>query len=425
MNLPSNVARRDFLRLGMLTMAVPAALSACGGGSSSSSGSGTLQFILSGDGTQGGGYQEMATKYEEQTGIKVEIVDVPYDDLVTRLRSGAQAGDLPALARASEVDPLWSDSLLDLTDVAESYNVLPSLLVRNDDDQINALPSDLTAVGLFLNTTLFDKAGVDYPGKTTDTPWTWDEFIEALRTVKSKAGAKYGMVMDASAHRLRSFMYQFGSTACQEQSDGTWSLDDKASTALEYFKSINDDDIMPKSVWVSGDDPSALFKSGQIAAYYSGVWQVTDFAENITDFEWTTALMPAQPTRATNIGTNWIVAFDGTGVEQDTLDFVDWLYTPENYAQLCQISGFLPAEEDLEVEYTSNDAAFAMYNAEIAASDPVDGYQATTALEKSYDGVVLDAEPLKDETVKYLAGEQDLATTIKNINEQTTEAYQQ
>jgi len=422
-NPPSNLARRDLLRLGLLTMAVPGALSACGGGDSGS-GNGTLQFILSGDGTQGGGYQAMATRYEQETGIKIEIVDVPYDDLVTRLRSGAQAGDLPALARASAVDPLWGDSLLDLTDVAQSYNVLPSLMVRNADDQITALPSDLTAVGLFLNTTLFDQAGVDYPGDIDDTPWTWDEFIAALKKVKAGTGAKYGMVMDGSPHRLRSFLYQFGSTGVQERSAGSWSLDPEGEAALEYFKNITDDDIMPKSVWVSGDDPSALFKSGQIAAYYSGVWQVTDFAENITEFEWATALMPAQPTRATNLGTNWIVAFDGTGVEQETLDFIDWLYTPSNYAQLSQISGFLPAEENLEVEYTSNDAAFAMYNAEIAASDPIDGYQATTGLQDSYAGIIMDADPLHDETVKYLADEQDLATTIAKINELTTEVYQ-
>lgn len=400
------------------------ALSACSGGATASDGDDpvSLEFVLSGDANQGGGYQAMADKYEAETGVHVEIVDVPYDDLVTRLRSGAQAGDLPALARASEVDPLWSSSILDLTDIAEQNGVMDSLLVENADGEVQALPSDLTAVGLFLNKSLFDQAGVAYPG-VDDTPWTWDEFVAALEQVKAATGAKYGMVMDASAHRLRSFMYQFGSQGVQEQADGTWALDDEGATALEYFKGLNDDDIMPKSVWLSGEDPSALFKSGQVAAYYSGVWQVTDFSENITDFEWTTSLMPAQTTRATNLGTNWMVAFDGTGVEQETLDFINWLYEPTNYAELSKISGFLPAETGLEVDYTADADAFDMFYAEIEASDPIAGDQATAALENSFAGRVLEFEPLKDETVKYLNDEQDLATTVQAIGDQTTEAY--
>ncbi|SDS51400.1 ABC transporter substrate-binding protein [Actinoplanes derwentensis] len=396
-------------------------LSGCSG-SDDAAGAKSLQFLLSGDASQGGGYQAMADKYEKETGVHVEIVDVPYDDLTTRLRSGAQANNLPALARASEVDPLWQSALQDLSDIAEKEKVLPSLLVRNADDEVQALPSDLTAVGLFLNKTLFDKAGVKYPG-IDDKPWTWDEYVAALKKVQAATGAKYGMVMDGSAHRLRSFLYQFGSKGVQKQADGSYALDATGGQALEYFKGLNDDKVMPKSVWVSGDDPSALFKSGQVAAYYSGVWQVTDFAENITDFEWTTALMPAQPVRATNIGTNWIVAFDGTGVEKETKEFLSWLYRQDNYTELSQIAGFLPAEEGLSVTYKTSQDAFAMFNAEIAASDEIAGYQATTALADSYEGRLLNSEPLKDQTIKYLAGEQDLATTVKAIGDDTTKQY--
>ncbi|GAA1614720.1 ABC transporter substrate-binding protein [Actinoplanes couchii] len=409
-------------RFAAAAMAVTLTLAGCSGGSSEADDNEPLQFLLSGDANQGGGYQAMATKYEAETGVKIKIVDIPYSDMLTRLRSGAQADDLPALARTSGVDPLWIDNVVDLADTAEKNKVIPSLVVRNDKNEVPALPSDLTAVGLFINKTLFDKAGVKYPG-VGDTPWTWDEFVAALTKVKEGSGAKYGMVMDGSTHRLRSFMYQFGSKGTQKQADGSYALDAGGTTALEYFKKLNDDDIMPKSVWTSGDDASALFKTGQVAAYYSGVWQVTDFSKNITDFEWTTALMPAQPTRATNLGTNWMVVFKGSGVEDKAKAFVDWLYQPENYTELSQISGFLPAEQGLDIKYTANADAFAMFNAEIAASDPISGFQSTSGITDTIAGRMLETEALKEDTVKYLAGEQDLATTVKAINDQATEFY--
>ena len=411
-------ARTKIFGLGAVALL---ALTGCSAGSSSDE-SPTLQFVLSGDGSQGGGYQAMADKYFDETGVTVEIVDVPYDDLVTRLRNGAQAGDLPALARASDLDPVWSNSLLDLTDIAEERNVMESLLVANDDDEVLALPSDLTAVGLFINKTLFDQAGVAYPA-SGDEPWTWDEYVASLEEVQAATGARYGMVMDGSAHRLRSFLYEFGSTGVEQQSDGSFEMNAESTTALEYFKDINDDVIMPKSVWLSGDDASALFKSGQVAAYYSGVWQITDFSTNITDFEWQSVLLPAETTRATNLGTNWMVAFDGSGVEEETLDFVNWLYEEDNYAELSQISGFLPAVEGLDIAYENSPESFALYNEEIAASDPIAAMQATEALRLGYEGKKLEFEPLKDEVVKYLAGEQDVKTTIANIESQTDEMY--
>ncbi|WP_432572209.1 ABC transporter substrate-binding protein [Kineococcus sp. SYSU DK005] len=414
------LTRRAVVGAGIATAAT-AALSACGGSSGTGGdGPATLRFILSGDTTQGGGYAAMAKKYQEQTGVVVEINDVPYDDLVTKLRNAVQAGDLPALARASSVDPLWVSALQDLKDVATSRNVMPSLLAEDEDGQVLALPSDLTAVGLFLNKTLFDAAGVAFP-TTVDDTWSWDEFVADLRQVQA-AGARYGLVVDPSAHRLRSFLYEFGSRGVEENPDGTFTMNEQTAPALEYFKKLHDDGVVPTSVWLSGDDASALFKSGQVAAYYSGVWQVTDFTQNVTDFEWVSAPLPKQPVQATNLGTNWIVAFDGSGVEEEAKKFVDWLYTAENYAELSTVSGFLPAVEDVEVQYAARPEAFELYNAEIAASDDICARQVTDSIKNSYADRGMENEPLKDEVVKYLNGEQDVATTIRRIEEATTQA---
>ncbi|HEY1093947.1 MAG TPA: extracellular solute-binding protein [Glycomyces sp.] len=393
-------------------------LSACGfiGGGDDEGDAKTVKFWLSGDANQGGGFQKMADKYLKETGVTVDIDDIPYDDFNTRLRNAAQADGLPDLARVQALDPIWMNQLEDLGGIASDVGIMENLVTENQEGAVPTFLTDLTAVGLYVNKSLFDQAGVSYP-TTADQIWTWDEFIAAVKEVKAATGARYGLVMDPSSHRLRAMMYQFGSNGFELGDDCTYSTDEATTTAaLQFFADINDDDVMPRSVWVSGDDPNALFKSGQVAAYYSGSWQVADFQANIADFEWASALMPAQPRRATNLGGGYVVVYKGDK-SKTALDFINWLFTAENYTEICEISGFLPVIQGLDIDYGASQTSFDLYNEEIAASDPVSGAQEKNNLEMAYAGQSAggDADPLKDEAIKLANGEQDVATTIANI----------
>ena len=410
------------------TLVVALSISACGGGSSSGSsdapsGSGEpLQFMLSGDANQGGGYAQMAAKYEQETGTKVEVVDVPYDDLNTKVRNAALADDLPALGRMPAVDPTWLDSTVDLKSVADADKVNLDLAAVDPDGKVISLPSDLTAVGLYLNKDLFEEAGVSYPTSADDV-WTWDEFVAAVKKVQAGSDARYGMVMDRSSHRLSSMLFEFGSEGFVPGPDGTYTTNEQTKPALEYFKTLNDDTFMPRSVWLSEADPSALFKSGKVAAYYSGSWQLADFDKNIKDFEAVSVRLPKQAVRSTNYGTAAsMVVFDGTGQEQQAVDFLTWLYAPAQYAELAKISGFLPVVEGVQPEYTANKEAFELYNEEIAASPAFVAEAKKRDLALQVEGKATDGDPLRDETIKYLNDEQDVDTTIANISEQLTEA---
>lgn len=398
------------------------ALAACSsGGTPEADSEVVLELVQSGDVNQGGGYAMLAERYLAETGVRIEVVEVPNTDLRTRLRTAAQANDLPALAASPSTDPAWTDRLLDLTDIFDQVGIIDSLSVADPaDGRVKALPTTLTSVGMFINKTLWDEAGIDYP-TTTDESWSWDEFVTKASQVIEGSDAEYGAVMDSSAHRMRAFLYEFGSQGVTEQPDGTWALDEEGAAALEYFKGMHDSGFMPGSVWVAGDDPSATFKSGRVAAYMSGVWQIADFQANISDFEWLSVPLPQQPVRATNFGAaSWIVAFDGTGVEQETLDFIEWMYSEENYRAYCEISGCLPVIDGLDVTYGDDSYAFDLYNQEIAASPDISAVQTTNGVLFGYQGKSVDSEPLKDEVVKYLNGEQTLEETVASIGAVTT-----
>lgn len=399
-------------------------VAACGGGGGSASPDEPLQFFLSGDANQGGGFAALAAEYEQQSGVKIEIVDIANADLQTKLKNAAQANDLPALARVGSLDPVWQNALVDLRPVLDGSDIRRDLAAIDDDGTVLSLPTDITAVGLFINKSLFDEAGVTYPTSADDI-WSWDEFVGKVKEVQQKTGTTYGMVMDRSSHRLKSFLYEFGSEYWQPDARGTFQTDPNTKAALEYFKGLNDDSFMPRSVWLTKADPNALFKSGDVVAYYSGSWQIADFAENITDFEWASVRLPKQPVRATQYGNAAsAVVFDGTGQEEAAVAFLEWMYQPENYRKLAERSGMLPAVEGLEVAYPEHADAFAIYNEEIAASAPI--VSKIKQMELSYEAAgkaIVGPDPLRDETVKYLNGEQDVDTTIANVSRQLTEGF--
>ncbi len=409
-----------------LSLLIP--LAACAGtteeGADGATSSGEpLQFYLSGDTSQGGGYAKLAEEYAEETGVEVEVVDIAYADLPVKIKNAAQADDLPALARMPSIDPVWMDQLADLSDIGEEHGVMMDLAAVTDDGEALSLPSDVTAVGLFLNKTLWEEAGETWP-QSADDIWTWDEYVAATKRVQEATGARYGMVMDRSSHRLKSFLFQFGSELWLPDESGEYVTNEATKPALEYFKSLNDDSFMPRAVWLSADDPAALFKSGNVASYYSGSWQIASFEAEIEDFEWVSVRMPAQPVRATQYGNAAdVVVFEGTGQTEEAKAFVDWLYTPENYTRLMEYSAMLPASTGIEPEYESNQEAFALYNEEIAASPEIVARVKQNDFRVAVSGRSVEGDPIRDETVKYLNDEVTVDEALDNISTLLNDAF--
>ena len=417
--------RRTGWRWLAVGVAAAIGLSACGSNSGSGSGSGSdaksITFWLSASQAQAQGYYDLAKEFEAKEGIKVEIVNVPYDGYQDKLRQAAQANSLPDAGSVPSLDPIWTNQLQDIsaTGNASGNNIRKDLLTVKDG-KVLSIPSDVTAAGLFINKSLFDKAKVTYPTDPAKT-WTWDEFIAATDQVRTATGAKYDLVYDRSPARIRAFVYTNGGKGFQLGSNGKYGTpDDKTVDALTKFAKMNNDVTMPKSVWTSGADPNALFKSGQVVAYYSGVWQVADFADSITNFEWVSAPTPAQPVHATDINLGGkVVAFNNGNRAAPAKKWVDYIFQPANYTKLAQTNGYLPVESGLTLKYpfTKQVAldAFQLYVKEIGAADPLSSSGQAAGTTLVLQGKAIQNDPTKDEMAKLINGQQDTKKTVDNI----------
>ena len=120
-------------------------------------------------------------------GIKVEYVDVPYDDLLQKLTTSAAADELPDLVRADlGWVPRFADLgvLVPLSDVMPDFQELadatfPGVLATNlFEGKYYGLPLDTNTRVLITNPDVLAKAGLDAP------PATFDEFVAFGQALK-------------------------------------------------------------------------------------------------------------------------------------------------------------------------------------------------------------------------------------------------
>lgn len=416
----TGTARRGRWR--WLSVGVIAALTlgACSSGDSGDSSSVKKITFWYSTSAQDKGYTDLAKDFQAKTGISVEIVNIPNDGYQDKLKQAAQANSLPDTASVPSLDNLWVNQLQDLSSIANApANNINKNLITAQDNKVLAIPSDVTAAGLFINKSLFDKAKVSYPTDPSQT-WTWDQFLAAADKVRTATKSKYDLVYDNSPARIRAWTYTHGGKGFQLSGDKFVAPDATTVQALSDFAKINNDVIMPKSVWTSGADPNALFKSGQVVAYYSGVWQVADFADSITNFDWVSAPTPAQPVHATDINLGGkVVAFNNSKTAAAAKQWVDFLYQPANYTKLASANGYLPIESGLTLTYPFTKKAaldsFALYNKEISLADPLSYSGQANQTKLLLDGKATSEDPTKVEMAKLINGQQDVQKTVDNI----------
>ena len=271
----------------VLALAMAFALTACGGSGMSdqgTSGSGAgstgevkeMDMFWFSDGGDTAAMQKLIDQYQtENPNIKINLIEIPFEDIQNKIMVSVSGGTPPALARTTEsVTSFINEATIDFADYVDKDELLSQFLpsIHNYfvlNDKVCSVPTDVTANGLIYNKTAFEKAGVSVPTSPDDI-WTWEEFEQALKTVMEKGGVQYGLVIDNPTHRWSTILYEFGGSLANENGGNLSSPESLA--AIEYTKHLFDEGIVPKSTWLGGEDPNNMFRSGQVAAHLSGNW---------------------------------------------------------------------------------------------------------------------------------------------------------
>ena len=296
-----------------LTAAMVLSLAACGGGSSSSSSSGTA---ASGSGASGSGelqvniwdnnqlagLQQIADEWTEESGVKVKINVVDWDNYWTLLEAGASGGQMPDVfwMHSNTAQMYMENDLLlnlddyiakdDAIDLANYYEGVVDLYNRDDNGSQYALPKDHDTIALLYNKAIFDKYGVEYP---TDD-WTWEDVRDAAAkiTEAGKADGVYGYAINTSNNQdgWYNIIYDYGGQVITDDHKGTTIGSDEAKAGMEMLRQILEVSAPQTVVAETGTD--SLFNSGLAAMITQGSWMINTFykAEHHDDYAW--AMLP-------------------------------------------------------------------------------------------------------------------------------------
>ena len=140
---------------------------------------GTMTVLLSSEPSEGDALNMMMEKWADETGNKLDIQIIAYDDQLTKFPSMAKNNDLPDLIATTRLHQLYPEEFVDMRDRFDMDMFEGSALkiVGKDyvSDKITGLPIQFTSTCMYYNADAFEKAGLEVP--TAENPWTWDEFV--------------------------------------------------------------------------------------------------------------------------------------------------------------------------------------------------------------------------------------------------------
>lgn len=315
-----------------------------------------LRFMWYSDGNEGEVVADLLKRFqEENSDIRVVLDNVAYTVIRDQLPVQLEAGQGPDLARVTtlkDLAPHW----LDLRDLVEdpayweeNFGNYLDWMRPEGSDMIPGYMTQLTVTGPFVNRTLFEQAGVELPGEGA----TWDDWAAAAKQVAEDQGVPIPIAMDRSGHRFAGPAISMGAGFIGE--DGKPAvIDDGFKAMAERIAQWHEDGTMSPEIWgsVSGTTyrgANEEFANAQVVMYYSGSWQIGQFAETIGDaFDWAAVPNPCGPAACTGLpGGAGVVGIKYTQHPEEVARLMDWLASEPVLKEFYERTLFLPGHAGL------------------------------------------------------------------------------
>ncbi len=307
---------------------------------------------------------EMYQKFTEQTGVKIDIKTVPWDQLDERLlvasQSGEPLGDLCAVS-SQKVDYLVNggalmplNSWFDRRFKKEEF--LPLVLQAGTSDFDGKLYLMLQSV---------HTRGLWYNKKyVTQPPRTLSELVETAEKAMAEHEGIYGLGFWGGTHygavegTLSMLAWANGGSLAGKEGRATWANEGVASGVRFMSDCVNRYGISPKIclTTVDGLDVQEMFYNGKLAMIFDGSFA---YSRNEFNYESVEAYgfspMPGVDGFSKNFSNGWAWGIPSNARQPDLAwSFIEWFESREVQIEHAQLEGTLPTRVD-----ALEDASFA------------------------------------------------------------------
>lgn len=182
----------------------------------------------------------------------VEVVPAYYKYATDTFVSLAESGNLPTIFETWYTEPqklINGGFVADITDILQERGWLDSINpsikdLLSKDGRIYGIPRDGYALGLMINTELFEEAGLVDANGLPKYPKTWDELAQTAKIIKDKTG-QAGLCLlakdNAGGWHFSNIAWAFGATLTEEGADGKFTANvdsPEAIAAMQYVKDL-------------------------------------------------------------------------------------------------------------------------------------------------------------------------------------------
>lgn len=290
---------------------------------------------------------EMLQEFTDDTGIKVNIETVAWDDIRNKISVAANGKKAPA--DVVEVDWSWVgefDSagwLEPLTVDEETIKDMPSISSFKEGEDILGLPyANDFRIGYY-NTDIYKKANLEEPK-------TWDEVLEQMKIIKEKKIVEYPytLPLNAGEGTTTAFLWlTFLRDGKVFNDDNTLDKENSMKT-LEFIEKASKENLInPINTTAKDIDTYRQIASGE-AAFMVGPTSFVGRVNDETESKVVGKVMPITPPGGTGKAEQTMALVEGIGVtkysdnKEAAETFVKWYTSKESQAKLYEDNNTIP-----------------------------------------------------------------------------------
>ena len=276
-----------------------------------------------------------------------------------KLQAAILAGNNPVISAVGVSSvPLYEARALDLRTVftyeelqAQNQGMLQYSLY-NGKFMLNPYFPSASNIIIY-NKTLMESKGVTLPdaedilADPENATWTWDAFKTAAQAVTDEANGVYGFA--SNSVDPAGMMFQQGGRLYNDSvTELEFVGDERFAKGLEFWRSLVTDGCMlnPNSRSNHGTIIVSEFYEQKVGMIYTTSSNIVNFTDEAAKagFEIGILPFPKETQYYTNQGGSGIIILDNKPAEEieAAAEFMRWLNLPENNAQICASTGYLP-----------------------------------------------------------------------------------